>query len=144
MHGNDATSLEHALEACDLFDQAPNEHVKCCSFTKIVDFDFRPIHKACADIREQAKDPVGSKIHNAAMEAVEMCQDMIYPHLKDGMEFGFRNSLEIVATAAPAAQHMAQSVSIGMGFVQGLRGFNAAVLNDVIVLSTAFKPFMCL
>ena len=64
-------------------------------------------------------------------EAARMCHDNIYPNFKNGMEFGFQNSLEIFATAAPIAQHMAQSVSIAMGFVQGLRGFNATWLGQV-------------
>ena len=123
--------MSEALEACDLLARAPNEHIKCCSFAAIVDFDFTPIHEACEDIREHAREPHSSKLYNFTQRAASMCHDHIYPNLKNGMEFGFQNSLEIFATAAPLAQHMAQSVSIPLGFVQGLRGFNATWLGQV-------------
>ena len=124
-------AFAEALEACDLLTRAPKEHLKCCSFVDIVDFDFRPIHEACEDVREHARDPHSSKLYNVTLRAARMCHDNIYPNFKNGMEFGFQNSLEIFATAAPMAQHMAQSVSIAMGFVQGLRGFNATWLGQV-------------
>ncbi|CAL1148911.1 unnamed protein product [Cladocopium goreaui] len=129
-------AFAEALEACDLLTRAPKEHLKCCSFVDIVDFDFRPIHEACEDVREHARDPHSSKLYNVTLRAARMCHDNIYPNFKNGMEFGFQNSLEIFATAAPMAQHMAQSVSIAMGFVQGLRGFNA-IVPAAIALSPA-------
>ena len=85
-------AFAEALEACDLLTRAPKDHLKCCSFVDIVDFDFRPIHEACEDVREHARDPHSSKLYHVTLRAARMCHDNIYPNFKNGMEFGFQNS----------------------------------------------------
>lgn len=127
--GNDQRAVERAAEMCKLLVTAPNRHVKCCSFAPIVDFDFRPIHESCQLIFEHAQNPQGSILHNATRESAEMaaqmCRDTIIPNMEKGMELGFQDSVEILASASPIAAQMAQSVSIGLGFVHGLKGAQA-------------------
>ena len=125
----DQRGVERAVEMCKLLVTAPNKHVKCCSFAKIVDFDFRPIHERCYMIFEHAQNPQGSALHNATQQSAEMatqmCREIIIPNMEKGMELGFQDSVEILASANPIATQMAQSVSIGLGFVHGLKGAQA-------------------
>ena len=126
---NDQRAVERAVEMCKLLVMAPNKHVKCCSFAPVVDFDFRPIHETCQVIFKDAQNPQGSILQNATRESAEMaaqmCRDTIIPNMEKGMELGFQDSVEILASASPIAAQMAQSVSIGLGFVHGLKGAQA-------------------
>lgn len=58
------------------------------------------------------------------------------PNLKGTIELGFENALQVAASAGPIAQRMKQSVSLGMGFVNGLRGFNT-IMPAALALAPA-------
>ncbi|CAK9103066.1 unnamed protein product [Durusdinium trenchii] len=113
-----------ARRACNALVKTPNRHLKCCSFMKVVDFDFRPIHSTCGKINAYL-DTEGGPWHQKALTAAsELCKETVMPNLKNTIELGFSNALERAATAGPVAQRMKQSVSMGMGFAAWLRGFN--------------------
>lgn len=125
-----------ARKACGALTKTPNRHLKCCSFIKIVDFDFRPIHSTCGKITNYLNDPEGPWHRKALEEAAELCRDTVMPNLEDTIELGFENALEVAATAGPVAQRMKQSVSMGMGFANGLRGFTT-IMPAALALAPA-------
>lgn len=133
-HMESAESM--ARKACRALTKTPNRHLKCCSFIKIVDFDFRPIHRSCDKITNYLDSPEGPWHRKALTQAVDLCRDTVMPNLENTIQLGFDNALEVAATVGPVAQRMKQSVSMGMGFANGLRGFNT-IMPAALALAPA-------
>ncbi|CAE7426744.1 ABCF2 [Symbiodinium sp. CCMP2456] len=124
-----------AMKTCSTLKMTPNRHLKCCSFIKLVDFDFRPIHSTCDKVEDYLKQP--DRFHKQAIEqSTELCRTTVMPNLKGTIELGFENALQVAASAGPIAQRMKQSVSMGMGLVNGLRGFNT-IMPAALALAPA-------